>query len=102
MVYVDNMQARYGRMIMCHMIADSTEELLEMADAIGVARKWIQKAGTHLEHFDICLSKRNIALGRGAVGLTMRELGMRIRDKRLASVVSPASDPQTLPDQRTP
>lgn len=83
-VYVDNMAAAFGRMKMCHMIADSTDELLAMADAIGVQRKWLQKAGTHLEHFDICLSKRNIALGKGAIGLTMRELGMRIRDKRLA------------------
>ena len=43
-VYVDNMQAQFGRMKMCHMIADSTEELLAMADRIGVARKWIQSA----------------------------------------------------------
>ena len=45
-VYVDNMQASYGRMKMCHMVADSTDELLAMADRIGVARKWLQKAGT--------------------------------------------------------
>lgn len=54
MVYVDNMNAPFGDMIMCHMIADSSEELLAMADKIGVKRKWLQYPGTKHEHFDIC------------------------------------------------
>ena len=41
-VYVDTMEAKFGNMIMCHMMADTTEELLEMADKIKVNRKWIQ------------------------------------------------------------
>ncbi len=41
-VYVDDMQAQYGRMKMCHMIADTDEELHAMADLIGIARKWWQ------------------------------------------------------------
>jgi hypothetical protein len=57
-VYVDDMEATFGRMIMCHMVADSTEELIAMARKIGVDVKWIQKAGTHHEHFDIAKMKR--------------------------------------------
>lgn len=74
-VYVDNMRAGYGRMVMCHMIADSTAELLGMADKIGVAYRWLQAAGTYKEHFDICLSKRAQAVKAGAVELSMVEFG---------------------------
>ncbi len=75
MVYIDNMNCGYGRMVMCHMIADTTEELLQMVDKIGVNRKWIQDAGTYQEHFDICLSKKMIAVRKfGAKDVTMREL----------------------------
>lgn len=83
-VYVDTMRAPFGRMKMCHMIADSSEELLAMADQIGVARKWIQKAGTPNEHFDIALSKRRLAVEAGAVEVSMMELGRIIRKRREA------------------
>ena len=42
MVYVDDYNAPYGRMTMCHMMADTLEELHAMADKIGIARKWFQ------------------------------------------------------------
>lgn len=66
-VYVDDMRAQFGRMVMCHMLSDTTEELLAMADRIGVQRKWLQCAGTPKEHFDIALSKRALAVAAGAV-----------------------------------
>jgi hypothetical protein len=73
-VYVDNFQSPYGRMLMCHMIADTQKELLEMADKIGVQKKWIQDYGTQTEHFDICMSKRKKAIEFGALEINMREL----------------------------
>ena len=76
-VYVDDMRAPYGRMLMCHMGADTTEELLAMADKIGVARKWLQCPGTVREHFDIALSKRLLAVINGAREVTQREFVMR-------------------------
>jgi len=81
-VYVDNMRAGFGRMIMCHMIADSTEELLAMADGIGVARKWIQKPGADHEHFDICLSKRAKAIELGAIPISQMDLGRKLLKRR--------------------
>jgi hypothetical protein len=80
-VYVDNMRAGFGRMVMCHMIADSTDELLAMADVIGVSRRWLQHPGTHREHFDICLSKRAKAVASGAKEITMRELAKMVSGK---------------------
>lgn len=84
-VYVDNMRAPFGRMVMCHMIADTTLELTEIARCIGVATKWIQDAGTPREHFDVCLSARRVAVSLGAVQITQRELAMKIHDRALSA-----------------
>ena len=81
-VFVDNMRAGYGRMVMCHMIADTDTELLKMADTIGVARRWHQHPGTRRSHFDVCLSKRALAVTAGASEVTMLELGRILRSKR--------------------
>jgi hypothetical protein len=81
-VYVDTMKAPFGRMKMCHMVADTTAELLAMADKIGVDRKWIQDAGTSHEHFDIARTKRALAVKAGAVEITRMELGRFLRARR--------------------
>jgi NRPS condensation-like uncharacterized protein len=87
-VYVDDMHTTpmgaFGRMKMCHMVADTTDELLALADAIGVQRKWLQHAGTHREHFDISTSKRALAVAAGAVEITMSQTGRIARAKREA------------------
>ena len=82
-VYVDDMRAPFGSMVMCHMIADTRAELLAMADRIGVDRKWLQDAGLPSEHFDIALTKRRLAVAAGAQEITTRALVHRIRDKKL-------------------
>lgn len=75
-VYVDPASHAYGRMIMCHMWADTLPELLAMVDMIEVPRKWIQG---HPElslpryrkaswvHFDISSLKRAFAVRFGAI-----------------------------------
>ena len=74
-VYVDTMRAKYGRMTMCHMIADSGSELDAMADRIGVSRRWKQDSGTWREHYDVCLSKRAMAVRAGAIEISQIDLG---------------------------
>lgn len=84
-VYVDRAWHAFGRMTMCHMLADTPEELLAMADRIGVARKWLQHPGQPVEHFDICMTKRRAAVSAGAIEVTSRQLVALIRRKRVGA-----------------
>jgi hypothetical protein len=84
-VYVDNMRAPYHGMVMCHMLADTDDELHAMAERIGVSRRWHQKPGTPGSHYDICLSKRALAVAAGAVEITWRETGRILMARRRAA-----------------
>jgi hypothetical protein len=67
-VYVDDVRHRFGRMVMCHLWADSMDELLAMVDHIGVQRKWLQRPPkASWVHFDISLGKKALALANGAI-----------------------------------
>ena len=87
-VYVDDMEASFGRMKMCHMWADTLDELLAMADRIGVDRRWLQRPSGSSDghdpryeadprlrlgmdaswvHFDIAKAKRRAAVAAGAI-----------------------------------
>lgn len=93
MVYVDNPLYRFGHMQMCHMVADTTEELLEMADRIGVQRKWIQDSGTYKEHFDICKSKRKLAVKLGAQEIDSYTLGRFLKGRRQCQQTTTQNSP---------
>lgn len=70
-VYIDDMQrrARVGRLTATwsHLMADTHAELLAFARELGLNPRWIQRAGTPLEHFDVTEPKRQQALRLGAV-----------------------------------
>lgn len=86
-VYVDNFYitgVTYRGMKMCHMIADTHAELMEMVDKIGVQQKWIQCPGTANEHFDICFSKRVKAVKLGAIEIGFRDYAQRVQDRAAA------------------
>jgi len=86
-VYIDNAFLPFRRMVMCHMIADTTEELLVMADKIGVQRKWIQDAGTYQEHFDICKEKRELAIKAGAIEVGKFDTGRMILNRAKTGIL---------------
>lgn len=70
---------------MCHMIADTLDELHEMADAIGMRREWFQPRS--FPHYDLSLSRRALAVGRGAVECDRAEFVGHMR--RLRQTVAP-------------
>ena len=79
-VYVDGERNRFGRMIMCHMFADSLAELHDMAAAIGMDRDWFQPLS--FPHYDVSLSRRAVAVSKGAVEVDRRggyEIRKRVR-----------------------
>lgn len=76
-VYVDESRYPFGRMLMCHMIADSLEELHAMAKLIGIQRKWFQDK--RVPHYDICKSKRSLAVKAGATELSRLDMARRTR-----------------------
>lgn len=92
-VYVDDMRAPYGRMVMCHMLADSDDELHAMAERIGVARKWWQSPQkTSGSHYDIALSKKALAIEAGAIPITWRQAGAMNSRRRVTGELGPPDE----------
>jgi hypothetical protein len=72
-VYVGVSMWPFGRMMMCHMVADHEHELDEMAEKLGL-RRWKQEPKSTMGpaspvHYDVCKSKRAEAISLGAIPL---------------------------------
>ena len=78
-VYVDDMglAATVGRISgrWSHLMADTSTELVEFADRLGLSPEWIQYPGTAKEHFDVTAKVRARALRLGAVPIEYGEGG---------------------------
>ena len=77
MVFIDNYNAGFRGMIMCHMMADTEEELDAMAEAVGLRREWKQVHPKRRPHYDICKAKKAKALALGAQEITCHEMVRR-------------------------
>ena len=82
MIYVDKLEIKFKGMIMCHMIADTEEELLEFAKSIGLNSRYLQKAGTYKSHFDVSKSKKELAIKKGAKLIGRKELVDILNNKK--------------------
>jgi len=80
-VYVDDCKAPYRNMKMCHMTADTAEELQAMANRLGLPY-WMHQSKSH-PHYDLSQSVRKLAIACGAISETAME-GAR---RRMGSVL---------------
>lgn len=83
-VYIDKERNTFGRMIMCHMFADTIAELHDMASKIGMRRTWFQPFS--FPHYDVAVGRRKKALELGAVEVD-RRTGYLVRKKLRAAPV---------------
>jgi hypothetical protein len=72
-VYVDRIM-KWGRTASwpyeesCHLVADTLEELHELAESIGLRRQWFQAGlGHRVPHYDLTPNKRDQAIRNGAL-----------------------------------
>lgn len=82
-VFVDPPGWTYRGMLMCHMISPNLDALHQMADTIGVARRWFQDPVTmpkvSLPHYDIAKSKRALAVRAGAIECSRQQAALITR-----------------------
>ncbi len=80
MIYIDDFFYPWHNMKMCHLIGTDEKELIEFGRKIGLKKEWLQRKT--LLHFDICLSKRILAIKNGAKKIGFREVADLILKKR--------------------
>lgn len=93
-VYVDKAQNRFGRMVMCHMLADTVDELHEMAAKIGMRREWFQPFSS--PHYDLSKAMRAKAVQHGAIEINNRQVAELIKKRRAEWIAQLAVNPRRI------
>lgn len=86
-VYVDDMHAtepnsRWPYKASCHMMADTSLELDDMAESLGLRPRAKQHPFEPNEHYDLTTSKRREAIRLGAVPIPWRKMVELVRRKK--------------------
>lgn len=61
----------------CHLWADTVDELVKFALALGLKRAWLQNESGRMPHFDLVPSYRQRAIANGAVEIDLKEFFKR-------------------------
>jgi hypothetical protein len=78
MLYVDPAIHKWKGSLWCHLTADSLEELHNFAiNSLGLKREWFQDKA--IPHYDVIESKRKIAIEKGAIAISLKEMCDRRR-----------------------
>ena len=79
MIYIDDAKIPKRGTVWCHMVSDAPSgddgELMQFAASIGLKYAWMQKAGKSDAHFDVVPSKKELAIKRGAIPITTKQVG---------------------------
>lgn len=72
-IYVDPARHPFKGHLMCHMTADTLDELHDMAARLAMRREWFQQPPkASFPHYDIPAARRELAIEYGAVEVNER------------------------------
>lgn len=73
-VYIGTLEFEYKGMLMSHMGSPNLEALHRIAVKLGI-RKWFHDDDKHLHpHYDVCKSKKQLAIKLGVIEIDDKEL----------------------------
>ena len=91
-VYVDDLKhyptTSLREKTWCHMLADTSEELDQVAAQIGLKASWKQHPSRPTEHYDLTPSKRAAAIRAGAIQKSSREIARDLTLPRLRALAA--------------
>ncbi len=84
-VYIDDLAVLLRGRRMCHMAADSLEELHAMAEKVGIGREWFHDGDTPINkrlrlhsHYDVNLRESKLVIEQGAIVVQAADMVYRL------------------------
>lgn len=94
-VYIDDYRVPYRDRRICHMIADTEQELHAMAAALGISERWF-----HRDHYDVTDELRDAAVALGAVPISARDCATMATHRRRTGRLPALAELPAIRDER--